>query len=355
MKNTTLMLVATLGATLNAFGQPLYDQSNAPMIGTTFPHTALGLMFDPPNLPDFGTGADQTWDLSFLEPINDPTATFVAPASPIHPTATIACTDCPSPYGGLASVAGPLTEYFLSDANGLHLVGSYATSFDVGYFQEVYSNPKTIIKYPTIYGETWSDDYEGVFSGQGAPSNFAGITGEWTADGYGTLVLPSGTISNVLKIHLESVQSNVVDGVVHETVTTFDDFLKPGFGYFVLRVYKSAQYTDGALVSSQPGFPDAITDASVGIGGEPASSIGIEAYPQAGGRSLVIVFGASGRATVELYDVMGRRLRSMDAGELAPGIHRREIDVDGFAAGQYTVVVRMSDGQRGTKKVFINP
>lgn len=217
----------------------------------------------------------------------------------------------------------------------------------------------TIIKYPTTYGDTWSDEYAGVSSGFGGSSNFAGTTGTWTADGYGTLVLPSGTITNVLKIHLESVESNVVDGVVHEAVTTFDDFIKPGFGYFVLRMKKYAEYNDGVLVPVDPifdpnrTFPVAITDATVGIGGELASSIGIEAYPR--GRSLAIVFGASGRATVELYDVMGRRLRSMDAGELAPGIHRREIDVDGFAAGQYTVVVRMSDGQRGTKKVFINP
>lgn len=42
MQNTTLLLVAVFSATFDAFGQPRYDQGNAPVIGTTFPYAPQG-------------------------------------------------------------------------------------------------------------------------------------------------------------------------------------------------------------------------------------------------------------------------------------------------------------------------
>ena len=64
----------------------------------------------------------------------------------------------------------------------------------------IYSNPETVFVFPFTYGDNHEDDFYATGS-LGGNTQYRFGTTTVTADGYGTLILPSGTYTNVLRIH----------------------------------------------------------------------------------------------------------------------------------------------------------
>lgn len=143
-------------------------------------------------LPELGHGPNQTWDLSGLTLQAIGTMNFTPAAGTAHaaqfPTANWVWTHT-------ATGVGTAYYYLRATSQGMDLLDR-----NVGLPDPViYTDPVQIMKFPFTLGESFTDDYStgGVIN-----------TKHWNFAGYGTLILPSATISGVALV--ESQEGDVV-------------------------------------------------------------------------------------------------------------------------------------------------
>ncbi|NDV69439.1 BACON domain-containing protein [Dysgonomonas sp. 25] len=155
------------------------------------------------------------------------------------------------------------------EANSLFICTEYYTMY---YFQiknnllnalghenpvtKLQYNPRMISdKYPTYYNDTYKYDYEtnGYYSGT-EKIETEGYK-EMKADGYGTIVLPSGTYNNALRIkYVQRIEEEIFNGVSYvdyiREYTTYKWYVK-GYRYPVLEIYRIVDLNSGTELSKQ--------------------------------------------------------------------------------------------------------
>ncbi|MFI5171277.1 MAG: hypothetical protein ACHQFW_02745, partial [Chitinophagales bacterium] len=173
------------------FAQPTITSSVAGGIGDEFSSTIVTTDgFDP------GTGgADMTWDFSGIS-----TSGTLAEGSLIDPEETGHAAEFPGANVASMSLAGNY-GYFKLTASEYSLIGYYSAASTI-----LYSDPEEIFIFPLTYGTSNTDGlYSEFFSGGDIIREGGNVL---SADGYGTLKLPSGTYSNVLRVKLEEDYSD---------------------------------------------------------------------------------------------------------------------------------------------------
>jgi hypothetical protein len=177
MKSKIPTLTSYLFLSLNVFAQTTVtgDDLN-PLQGQT------SVVYQCPIVSQGLPGANQTWDLSGLESTTTITRSYTSSAVP---GATIRQNK---------NTNGVATSLDLKcDNSGQEIIAqSNETTFVVGYY-----NPKKTLALPAVYNVSHQDNYHAAASG-------TPVYGELTelVDGYGTLITPEGTFSNVVRVHL---------------------------------------------------------------------------------------------------------------------------------------------------------
>lgn len=186
MRFIPLMFTACPWAALQAQVILQYDQYNPE--GVT---TAVSILVNTGDLDLITDGMDQTWDLS---------ATTLLPAGSMAVAPAQG-----SPYADL-----------FPEANCVWALSSALLGTDYGYFTvdtaevntlalripsepNIYSPPAKILQFPFSYGDVFTDYY----SDNNGPNTI-----HWTYSGSGTIILPSGTFTNVVK--MTSDQSDMI-------------------------------------------------------------------------------------------------------------------------------------------------
>ena len=101
----------------------------------------------------------------------------------------------------------------------------------------IFSDPLTTMVLPCTYGTTWTDTY--------ADPNAQGER-TYTADGYGTLVGPGGSFSDVLKVHSEYTSlDTIINGVNYEGLVVQDVFWRSAIGWPLVTSIRSIVFVDG--------------------------------------------------------------------------------------------------------------
>ena len=191
-----LLFTFTLSA-LTVLTQPVIEELN-PSVGDAFQLAAFEAAPDPGP-----AGENITWDFSDLPegdilqhqiiPVGDALGNELFPDANY---ATIINTD---------EVPDPLYFYYRIDQNGWSDYGSYigTEEFPVAV---VFSDPQTAFDLPVTYGSSGTDTYAGEVQSF-FDFNFFG-TSSYTVDGYGDLILPDGTYSNVLRLSMIRMQED---------------------------------------------------------------------------------------------------------------------------------------------------
>ncbi len=139
-----------------------------------------------PYVPPGGTGANQTWNLAGLATDSSITVERVPPSTTTNggqfPTATV------------AEVSDAVTQYYRVAADGIHFAGS-----DDGNTVIVHVPMGTYLPFPCTYGTVWSSPQHATFTCEGMTVTRTG-TFSGNVDGHGTLIMPNGTINNVLRV-----------------------------------------------------------------------------------------------------------------------------------------------------------
>lgn len=173
--------------------QPILTSGLNPSNGTTF--TAYYL--DNSSVSAGSAGANKTWDFSNISTNNADVTDYVyydatsTPYANKFPNANLAVEISSSPG---------LYTYQKATLTKIESMGYYSSQYSL-----FYSDYYTAMKYPFTYGDSFTDTYAHPYSS-------GTITVK--ADGYGTLKLPYGTYTNVLRVKTTDVST-------YYTMTTY--------------------------------------------------------------------------------------------------------------------------------------
>jgi hypothetical protein len=177
------------------------------------------------------------------------------------------------------------------------------------------------------------------------------MTGNSTviADGYGTLITPAGTFTNVLRIH--SHHEEVYNYVNFGTITQIYDLYtwwKPGLHYSLMEIMYGTQ--NGDPISSA-GW----SSSSVGVNELNVTLFRLNLFPNPATENSMLEFTLEGAADVriEISDMTGKILRSMELPAAGFGRHSVPFDVARLSDGVYFVTATIN-GQRATLKLLID-
>jgi hypothetical protein len=195
MKNATLVALLALGVTSTVSAQSTITQANIPVIGDEVPIAICEGMVMPGN-----AGADQIWDMSTLVEKEQRSFTYVAPASTPwgddFPAATICGVSWDNSY-----------SFYEVTSSALSVVGQTIVPTPGDTTRIEFDNLEQIIAIPYTYQTKFLDEFDGTFYTQGFEVDFEGSL-DFEADGYGTLILPTGTYENVVRYHFFREQTN---------------------------------------------------------------------------------------------------------------------------------------------------
>ena len=321
MKKIYSLLIGMFLMVNISIAQPTITAANFnPVIGQTLTYHT----FTPVSLTPGNAGVNQTWNFAGTIGTATNTFTYVTPSS--------------TPYGAsfpgatVASNQNGAYDYMIANNSHLARKGVWASNIPI-----VYSDEQSIITYPFTYNSTFSDNFAATFT-SGITFNRSG-TINGTADGYGTLILPWGTVNNVLRIHLTE---NYQDVSLAGTFTYSSDiyvWVVPNTHYYL---YSLTALTTMGNTTYAGNYID---QASVGIAEASAAEINLNTFPNPATDLLKISYELKKSAEVEytVTNLTGQVIESsVDANSGGVPISK-SFDVSAYPAGFYFLSIRIAD------------
>jgi len=295
--NKTILLCLFLASTITAFAQPtLTKTANAPVAGDIF----YGYSIDTAGVDSGAAGPSITWDMSTVVKIDSDTTFF------LNCAATPYCDSFPG-SNIVMRMDGDYT-YGVSGTNGVEMTGAYS---DGDYIH--FTDPRTMLAYPFTYGSTFKDTSGMTFSIMGFDIFFKTFN-TVTADAWGTLKLPNGIFSNVLRIQTTTIQQ---DSSFFMGMPQVNRSETKSYSWFAAGIHTPLATLDydttgtGTWYLSYAKYYKATPPPPPTRVGEMAGGSGITVYPNPASGSVNINFGENReRTTVSVLDITGREVLS---------------------------------------------
>jgi len=324
--------------------QPTLDYpQNAPQIGEV-----SQIQFVTPGDITFATsGPDVTWDYSELTPIYGGEITAIdpsqAPAGAQFPASNVAI-----------SMGDTIFTFTLANADGYHYLGSQSTT---GSYPSilVYSDSRTFLKFPFTYEDTYFDAYKGVVTTAAATVHVTAFS-ELYADAYGTLILPSGTYTNVLRT--VTVDAELDSVFVGGSFMKSFDILRTQFSWFEEDgpgPLMSIEIMSNEGLGSLDTMAYYITSGS-GIGDDQQSQISqLRVYPNPADQHVTIAFKTSPNtgATISIVNQVGQVVISRTVNAKSMGSVNENIDISTLPPGIYFANINCDCSKQLTEKFVI--
>ncbi|MFH0895359.1 MAG: T9SS type A sorting domain-containing protein [Bacteroidota bacterium] len=329
-----LLLFCVLSSKVNA--QPILQASNsAPVIGESFKYyvadssSVTAIM----NIA-LQTGPNRIWDFSAIHKEDSINVNYFSPSSSIvgnaFPSAEI-----------MEEEAGELSFLDIT-TDSMAIIGD---SIGMSMWKvERFSNPIVKLKFPFSYGNTFNDTYLSSWYYPDFSSNF-GRTGSITANavGFGSLIMPYGTVHNVLQIKISSENQMLMEGVsVGQWIDTILYWYQPGTHYPVISFsnVENGNYSSrflsssNVLLSNDRSSQNNLSDISV--------------YPNPTKGEFCIT--TSGKLqTASLIDPIGKVICEFNNPD-----SRLKVNLEGFTPGVYYLVLNYQDYSVTKKIILIN-
>lgn len=326
------LLLAVLTGNLGVNAQPTLNSSSYGAIGQSFTLVEATYV----ELPN--TGANQTWDAS------EAVTTGGAALAFADPETGNAASSFPS--ANLLLTASTEQEYITVTSAEAQLLGT-----DQGGLVSICSNQMKLMQFPCTFGTTWSDNFSCSYTVSGTPYTTTGSINA-NASGYGVLVLPYGSITNVLRVDVIETSNFSVGGQPVTLSQTTQFFWRPGTGNYIAKNLVLSEVIDGTPVPLDEEI-NYLAQGSIGMDEMLRRDIGISVSPNPTNDHAEITFGAQGDIAVAVFDAQGREVSSVRLGQHAPGIHQHQLDLSGLMDGVYTVVLTNDKGERGQQRVIL--
>jgi hypothetical protein len=329
MKKNYLLITALI-ITINLSAQiTLTSSTSSPQVGDLFNYVLTpSFTFDVTQ-----SGANQTWDFS--------SATGTSSAfSYLNLSGSSDPLSYPS--ANLVESASGAENYYSSSSLGLTLEGNYLA----GVTRVIYNDKREFIKFPITYNdvfnETFSGTVENIASGQ--TFNRSG-TIEIKADGYGDLILPYTTVSNVLRV---KVIYNYSDEFMGFQISSYTDTICTWYNTtnnnFIANT--SVAYINGSLLISQATHIEQ-SDLVTGLNNSNLSYNKRLVYPNPAKDYISFDNLSSENILINIYDVRGVLVKYINV-----NTHKNKVNVSDLNSGVY--IIKYAEGSNYyTEKLIV--
>lgn len=269
------------------------------------------------------SGPNQTWNFSTL------TSSFFPPISilfqPYLPTGGY------NAFPTSDAVIGCDDEYeFLKTNNDSVMLVGFINHFTEELRQ--FSNPIKKLQYPFSFNNTFTDNFAGQYKSMSPWINFSGNLNV-TADGYGTLILPGGTITNVLRVKSILIRTSFHPNFNNiDSITTLDWYL-PGIHVPVLKIIKQKYSSPNYNATDYQGYY--INPFALGSKEELASQFNLQTFPNPASSEVNVQFQTLEPTRITLHDLVGEKVAELYSGKGLVELQHIKIDVSKYPKGIY--------------------
>ncbi|MEO6883959.1 MAG: T9SS type A sorting domain-containing protein [Bacteroidia bacterium] len=335
MKKTlqNLIFTASLFAAFISAAQPTLTEANiAPVIGDQYTENITGYVSP-------GTsGANQTWNLSSMTSSSSSTTNAVSVSSTTYgssfPSATIA-------FSASGNVSYEKISATAEQNYGIVQGGTTVIA---------YSNPEDILRFPFAYTNTYTDPWATTYVSSGYTYYRAGTTAV-TADGYGTLKLPSGTYSNVMRVHFVQNYQDSTNISGNPIIITYqnDEYM-----WYLANNHSPIATVNTFTANGSPSQSGTyLNNITTGIA-ENSMLTGFNLYPNPASTELNVnvSLAANKKVEINLLNVLGESVGTTIIADGLQGNNTYQVNTSNLSAGIYFAQI-MLDGKLISAKRFI--
>lgn len=329
------LLISTFTIGLSA--QPVYNDTDInPQVGDSYLEHAVDYTNTAP-------GAMMSWDISSLSSNGTSTVQFLAPNNfPNSTQFSGANVAVGVPNGAQFYQATPVGFYNLGNTDGTLIIP--------------YTDSEQWFQYPMTYNNSLIDGFAGNYMVAGNPVTRAGLT-TVLVDGYGDLVLPWGTVNNVLRLKMNREMTDSSSFMGQPIVVNYNDeivaFVKAGIHYWLASFSKNMSSGITGVVNDSSGT---YIDQSASINENLFQTIGIDVYPNPSSDVLTVNYSADAGNAIrfEIMNSLGQIVMSDTYSNPSNGISQEVLDISALPSGLYTLSINDGKGESGTKNFVVN-
>lgn len=308
MKKIYITLFA-VGIVSTSFSQVVLQASDInPIIGESFDYNRTDWID-----PGLG-GSNVTWDLSAMNTTLSSTLDIIAPSASF-----------PAANAGHSEATGGI-YYQENNASG-----QFAHGVDANGTLITFQNAMQIMAFPLNSSTLVNDTHSGTFT-SGAYAFVRSGTTTIEVDGYGTLITPDGTFTDVIRVRLDQVYTDVYSMGSYDYNTVVYQWFKAGIHHPLATT---------TTFDSDLGYIEYGSYLlTAGLGIESNSSVNFSVYPNPASSELNLRSDAN-IATVEIFDALGNVVATKDVS----GFNLvSAINISDLTAGIYFVKGITSEG-----------
>lgn len=285
-------------------------------------------------------GANQTWDFSALAGSSGAATTCVSPTSTSQGSSF--------PNATVVTPAASGDRYFECNSSVFTSWGVYVSPSGTTIS---HTDPEDFLRYPMSMGGSFIDPFGGPYV-NGGYTYYRSGTVTVTADGYGTLITPGGTYTDVTRVHfVEDYEDSVNFGFPIINTTYNDEYFwyKDGYHYPIATTFQlsvngslltsSASYTDFGAV----GVQDGLSDARLSVFPNPASE----------SAEATFWSDASRPTNLEVLDASGRSVLLLEGIESHAGPNKVKLDVSELPSGLYLLNAGTNEHLNATVRLVV--
>jgi len=312
--------------TANCFSQPTLTSANSPQIGDKI----VDLLADTVGVIAGPSGAGINWDFSTLSATGDTSISEV-----VTPNSTPYSADFPGASQAIKFANGQRYGYYFSDALEYTSLGEVIPSAPVTM---AYNDPQKLYVYPFTYDSTFSDDFSAVFISGATFYRTGTIT--VTADAYGTIQLPTGTFSNVLRLKViqDYRDSLNIGGIEYIYQTEGYSWFLTDSRWPILSINKMT--IDQGFGPTTSRWVLYSASGTSGIEKKDLlSQLDFNIYPNPAKDQTTITYNLDKQAKVKLsvYNKLGQKLKVISDNNQTLGIYEIPLNLKNFKKGIYLI------------------
>ena len=283
-------------------------------------------------------GAGIIWDLSELTTFSSDTLVF---------TDCISVPSCASfTETNLVGISRNIdTTYYVSNSAALSMAGTLQPGDTVNF-----TTHQDLYRYPLTYGTFFTDTSYDVINSVYAMNVHERIHQVTVCDGYGTLVLPTGTFSNVLRLHVQTyfADSNLISGG-YITLDSSDNYqwCTPGFHNPLLKAIIISDTVAGFNYATGGSTEEVSSTANV------LQTLEIYPNPCYNEMNLDFFVPAAQNVVIQLTDITGNIVAVVANDVYNAGAHYLSYNIANLRGGLYLISMHTDKGTV-IKKLQIN-
>ncbi|MDX5397647.1 MAG: T9SS type A sorting domain-containing protein, partial [Hymenobacteraceae bacterium] len=236
-------------------------------------------------------------------------------------------------------------NYFQITGSNKQRVGYNQNNPFGGSLETVYTNLEELLRYPFTYQNSFTDVFKGTQSSSQPNNTFTNtFTGTTTvdADGYGTLITPTGTYTNTLRVKTSTLRTDSSSTGKSVYLNEIYEWYQPGIHWPIFQLHKNTDASGNIVYSS---FGRFLKRVIVSTPDELTATLNLQLYPNPTSEKALLTYELKKPAEVKiaLLNLMGQEVKQIKDGNEAAGLQQTAIQLTGLSTGMYLVKVQVDD------------